>query len=127
MKGTLEAQREQVLAQYDAGMRSPLALAKEYGAAQSSVRAFLRRHGRSTSRSFAVGVKDLSPTEAAYLAGLIDGEGCLFARLGRSRATTLVQAGLALGMTDRSILDEMHAMTGLGKVYTTPRVTKPRC
>ena len=55
-------------------------------------------------------------TEAAYLAGLIDGEGCFTA----SVSGKAVNAALELTGCDRALIDSLVATTGLGSVSTRP-------
>lgn len=64
----------------------------------------------------------LSPTDAAYLAGLIDGEGSIsLTRLHRNQNRQLV---LTLSSTEASLLDWVMSATGVGKI-TTKRTAKP--
>jgi hypothetical protein len=116
MKNTLEPIAQELLERYDKGGISPSGLAKEYGASQSGMRQFLTKHGRDTSRLFGNNVKPMSNTEVAYLAGLIDGEGCLYARKTISRKTIGVASGLIISMTDGGVIQEMQSMTGVGGI-----------
>ena len=120
MKNVLEPRAHEVLRLYDDGMKSPTELAPIFGCSVSGMRSFLCKYKRDTSRKFADRCKDLSSCDAAYLAGLIDGEGCLFARKVKSRNTVGVQSGLAIAMTCRHILEQMQELTGIGSVILSP-------
>lgn len=52
--------------------------------------------------------REMDPTEAAYLAGLIEGEGWI-ARHGTS-------AALHVAMTDHDVVNRLHRLTGVGVV-----------
>ena len=66
-------------------------------------------------------VNKLSPTEAAYLAGIIDGEGTItLSRRNRNKHRTLV---VTVSNTEMSILQYIHSITGVGKL-TNKRTTK---
>jgi hypothetical protein len=61
--------------------------------------------------------------EWAYLAGLIDGEGCLYAYVvnpSGERGQTF-EAGLRVGMTDESVLAWAQANTGAGRLRKQQR------
>lgn len=65
----------------------------------------------------------MTPTEAAYLAGLIDGEGSigLFINKARSRPNSDTGGGAAvarmkIGMCDAPLVHWLHKMTGSGNV-----------
>lgn len=64
----------------------------------------------------------LSATDAAYLAGLIDGEGSItLTRLHRNQNRQLV---LTISSTERALLDWVMNSTGVGKL-TTKRTARP--
>lgn len=73
--------------------------------------------GRSTD---ARAVKDLTETEAAYIAGIIDGEGCISIQKVRSGNAKIASAGyayrgcVAVKMTDESLVRWFQEVTGLG-------------
>lgn len=81
---------EEVVGRYRAG-ESARSLAKSYGVGDTTVIRLLDRHGVERRRTQSVGavldlvrawppdpaVEALSPVELSYIAGLIDGEGCL--------------------------------------------------
>jgi|ERR1041385_862718 hypothetical protein len=57
----------------------------------------------------------MTALEAAYLAGLLDGEGCIAIR---TRPDGWVNACLEICMTDRRPLDWAARVTGAGRVYS---------
>jgi hypothetical protein len=66
-------------------------------------------------------LKRLEPDMAAYIAGLVDGEGCLYASVRRRRAVNNVsglrvdfEKSLSVGMTDRAVIEWLVEVTGLG-------------
>ncbi|MCA9476377.1 MAG: LAGLIDADG family homing endonuclease [Nitrospira sp.] len=65
--------------------------------------------------------KPLSPLEAGYLAGLIDGEGTItLSRRNLNKHRALV---ITISSTELSILKYVQAITGVGKI-TNKRITK---
>lgn len=77
-------------------------------------------------------VKTLLPTEAAYLAGLIDGEGYVAVTAAttsksakRCKRGAAVRVTVAVRMTTRRPLDWAAALTGFGRV-TAPRLLNPK-
>jgi hypothetical protein len=66
-------------------------------------------------------VKELSPLEAGYLAGLIDGEGTItLSRRNLNKHRALV---VTVSSTELSILKFVQEITGVGKI-TNKRITK---
>ena len=66
-------------------------------------------------------VKTLSPIEAGYLAGIIDGEGTItLSRRNLNKHRALV---ITVSSTEQSILKYVQAITGVGKI-TNKRITK---
>ena len=66
--------------------------------------------------------KKLAPTDAAYLAGLIDGEGTItLSRRNRNKYRALV---VTVSNTELDILKYAQAITGVGKI-TNKRIVKP--
>jgi hypothetical protein len=61
----------------------------------------------------------MTATDAAWLAGFIDGEGSIMLAL--RRATGAVELLLAISNTDRSALETVVQLTGLGAVNERPR------
>lgn len=74
-------------------------------------------------------MRSLSENEAAYLAGLIDGEGTIFVQRVKggkkvSKCGFHYRAGLAISMTDRRLMKWVHRVTGVGKVSGVRRHKK---
>lgn len=76
-------------------------------------------------------MKKLSKTDAAYLAGIIDGEGTVFvSRTDSSKSAKACKrgfayrSGLAVSMTNRSIVLWMKRITGIGKISGVRRHKK---
>lgn len=67
--------------------------------------------------------KTLTPIDAAYVAGLIDGEGTI--TLSRRHANERRQLVVSIVSTERAILDWVLTHIGVGKV-TSKRTTSPR-
>ena len=66
--------------------------------------------------------KKMSLTDAAYLTGLIDGEGTItLSRINRNKYRALV---VTVSNTELAILKYVQAITGVGKI-TNKRITKP--
>ena len=57
-------------------------------------------------------MRELAPTDAAYIAGLIDGEGSLILYLHRRTVTPRV----TVGMTDRPLLEWLESTTECGTI-----------
>jgi len=55
---------------------------------------------------------NLTSLEAAYIAGLVDGEGCIYACSRRSS----IEGGLSLGSTNRDVLVYLRNVSGVGSV-----------
>lgn len=60
----------------------------------------------------------LTSEECAYLAGLIDGEGCFSIVKRKSRGRVVHQAALVIAMTAGDLLEYWQQRTGLGKITT---------
>lgn len=60
------------------------------------------------------------PTEAAYVAGIVDGEGCFVL----SRVGDRFNVSLEVSNTDRRLLEVCQAFTGIGAIYDRPRSGK---
>lgn len=115
MKDVLMGKEIEVLECFDTGTITPTRLARKLGVAGSSMREFLQKNGRCTSRVF-IYECNLSATDAAYIAGIIDGEGCVFARKVTSRNTVGVQGGINVTSTSPELLKELQSLTMLGLV-----------
>ena len=67
-------------------------------------------------------VKDLSPAQAAYLAGLIDGEGTVtLSRRNKNKHRGLV---VTISNTEMILLKHVQTVTGVGKI-TNKRIAQP--
>ena len=64
--------------------------------------------------------RQLSTTEAAYIAGIIDGEGYIGLQFNRWKAhgKEYAQGEVCVCMTDKPTIDYIHTTTGIGHVYT---------
>lgn len=73
-------------------------------------------------------VKTLAPTEAAYLAGLIDSDGGIYATIKKDRRNgcSWPVASLYVTNTQRSMVEWVLAKTGAGSIYTNKNPTKNR-
>lgn len=67
--------------------------------------------------------KKLSTVEAAYLAGIIDGEGTISLYMNKGKQT--VQVSLSIANTDRPLLNWARLLTGLGDTHFEKQ-TNPR-
>lgn len=65
--------------------------------------------------------EQLRPTDAAYIAGLIDGEGTI--TLTRKHQNENRQLAITISNTDRTLLEFVHSTVGAGKI-TNKRVTR---
>jgi hypothetical protein len=74
----------------------------------------------------------LSDIQAAYLAGLIDGEGSIFVQRVKTRNSKMsrtgfhYRAGFAISMTDRKTVEWCSKVTGFGKI-SSPKRCKKHC
>ena len=66
--------------------------------------------------------KDLNETDAAYIAGLIDGEGTI--TLIRKHKNENRQLSVSISSTEKNLLDYVKSVTGVGKI-TNKRTSKP--
>lgn len=72
-------------------------------------------------------MNELSETEKAYLAGLIDGEGCIYmskSARSRGRGKPSYALGFAMVMTSKDTIRYCHELTGVGTVCYFPRHKK---
>ncbi|MGH8271546.1 MAG: LAGLIDADG family homing endonuclease, partial [Gammaproteobacteria bacterium] len=65
----------------------------------------------------------LKPTEAAYIAGLIDGEGTV--TLSRKHRNDNRQLAISISNTEKALLDYVLQVVGAGKI-TNKRITRPQ-
>jgi hypothetical protein len=68
-------------------------------------------------------IKTISPLDLSYLAGLVDGEGCIFVGRGNTKRSKksskrglVYHSGLAIAMTDLSLLKWARRTVGFGKI-----------
>ena len=98
----LQLVKDAVLLDFDSGA-DVKSLSKKYNAAESSIRAFLKKNERELrGRTDLKQCNDLALADAAYIAGLIDGDGCLTASVGKSRNSTVVNYKLIISMCDEA-------------------------
>lgn len=64
----------------------------------------------------------MTPTETAWLAGILEGEGSFF-ELKRPKKRTLARVSMA--MTDHDIVERVAEVTGVGTVKHVPRRSRP--
>jgi len=59
-------------------------------------------------------------TQLAWLAGIVDGEGCIRITLSRGRTHSLI---LTVSNTDRALIERCALITGAGRIHTRKWVT----
>lgn len=116
----IKSQGESILREFDSGGISAAALSRKYGVAPQTIRSFLIKNSRKAVRLFDTKPCRISKLDAAYIAGFIDGEGCIFARRTKSRNTESVACGIAFSLTDHALLLQLQGLTGLGNVGKRP-------
>lgn len=62
-------------------------------------------------------VRPMSPTETAWVAGLLEGEGSFFARDHHGKP----QGRVSIQMTDRDVLERLAAVVGVGTIHNVNR------
>jgi hypothetical protein len=103
---------------------APEAIAEILGVDVTRVKQYLKNHGRKVRqrRWEHTTVRTLAPTEAAYIAGLVDGEGTLECRWivvrGRKcpKPTVASSDALQIYNTDRALLEWVRDVVGTGSV-----------
>jgi len=113
MKDKLLGKEQEILADRDNGMVTA-ALCEKYGVIPSSMRKFLNRHGRDTSRQIQSHVRQLDIKDAAYIAGILDGEGCITTRWLKSRGIPYVQSFITIGTSSQRLAEYLSSVTGVG-------------
>lgn len=73
-------------------------------------------------RAYRKQAKVLTPEQAAYLAGFIDGEGCISANLRRNASS--IDGRLEIGSTSRAQLERFMTETGVGSICSKKKRTK---
>lgn len=61
----------------------------------------------------------MNNTDAAYLAGLVDGEGHIGIRWNKGVSGWLLAPGLSVGSSDLPVLQWCYSVTGVGRVRYT--------
>lgn len=62
-------------------------------------------------------VLSMSPVDLAWLAGLLEGEGCfMLTRLSKEQLGTYRYPLIRLGMVDQDVIERAHSLTGFGTV-----------
>lgn len=74
-------------------------------------------------------MNNLTETEKAYIAGIIDGEGCIYIAkrspsIDRREITDRFVMGVAVGMTTISVISWLHNITGIGNLYVSKSYNK---
>jgi hypothetical protein len=71
-------------------------------------------------------MNELSDVQAAYLAGLIDGEGCLFISKQQFKRCVYpsYRAHLIIVMTSKSVIEYVHSLVGAGNVYFVKSISE---
>lgn len=114
MKNKLKGRGAEIIVQWNNG--TPVGqLCATYGVVPSSMRAFLLRHGViSTKRKLVSLLRTITDVEAAYLAGIVDGEGCISARWVVSRGNKSVQSRVTVETCSEALSLYLVAVTGVG-------------
>ena len=121
----LQLVKDTVLLDFDSGA-DVKSLSKKYNAAESSIRAFLKKNERELrGRTDLKQCNDLALADAAYIAGLIDGDGCLTASVGKPRNSTVVNYKLIISMCDEATVQWLSRVTGIGFITGQQRVDRP--
>jgi hypothetical protein len=71
-------------------------------------------------RQYRKQANQLTSTEAAYVAGFVDGEGCISAGCRRN----CIEGGISVGSTNRDVLLYLRSVTGVGCVGSIGRKRK---
>ncbi len=66
-------------------------------------------------------MKDLNISDLAYIAGLIDGEGCIYVTNRKSRGRYTMSAGLNISSTTKNLIEWLHEVTGIGSITCQKR------
>jgi hypothetical protein len=108
--------RKELLERYNFEGRTLAYTAKEMGISKERVRQLYKHYGivRKRPSKIRAGLRDLSESKVAWLAGLYEGEGCFL--------TVTVQGGYeqpraVLNMTDVDVLETVINYLGFGNLY----------
>ena len=113
MKDKLKDKEEEVLSLWDSGLNVK-EIATRYDVMPGSLRTFLNKHQRDTSRKIVMTIPTLEVKDAAYIAGIIDGEGCICIRSVTSRGCSYFQSRLIIGTSSSSLAEYLTRVTGTG-------------
>jgi hypothetical protein len=71
-------------------------------------------------------MNQLSETQKAYLAGLIDGEGCvtILKHQGKNNRSPVYRAMLVVAMTSKETIEAIHTFTSVGTIHYEERNNK---
>jgi hypothetical protein len=58
----------------------------------------------------------MTPEEIAWLAGIVEGEGSIFAHRQTKNGHVYVYPVLVVGMTDLDIIERLYSITGVGRI-----------
>ncbi|WP_089127384.1 LAGLIDADG family homing endonuclease [Tolypothrix sp. NIES-4075] len=112
---------EGILTDFDAGC-SIRDLSDKYDVSEGSMRIFLKKNDRVLrGRTDLKQCKTLSIVDAAYIAGLVDGEGCLSSYIAKCRNSKIVYYRLTIGMSDESVISWLKEVTEIGVIYSQKR------
>ncbi|XWK89872.1 MAG: hypothetical protein U7127_07325 [Phormidium sp.] len=122
----LHPNRDEILAKFDRGS-SVKELCQMYDVTEPSMRSFLKKNGRKPrGRTDLKQCNNLSVADAAYIAGLIDGDGCLTASVGKSRNSVVVNYKLIVSMCDELTIKWLQEITSVGTITRTSRINQPK-
>jgi len=62
-------------------------------------------------------MKELTDTQKAYIAGIIDGEGCISMSKIKSRNSTSIRARIMIANANTLLLDWLYEVTGIGAIH----------
>lgn len=115
VRPSAQSDAKQVVDLYQRGANIS-AIARQSGHTRATVRTLLRGQGIDSKRRSALArLKMLSSADAAYLAGIIDGEGCI--GVSRTSYNRGLQLELAIGNTDVRLMDWLLDKVGIGWKY----------
>jgi hypothetical protein len=72
------------------------------------------KHGRDTTRQMRSEMPTLDVKDTAYIAGIIDGEGWISARMMKSRNSLTAQSVITVGTSSRELAEYLQRVTGTG-------------
>jgi hypothetical protein len=121
----LHSNKDEILTKFDNGS-SVKELCQEYNVTESSMRSLLKKNDRELrGRTDLKQCNELSVADAAYIAGLVDGDGCLTASVGKSRNSIVVNYKLIVSMCDESVIEWLREITNVGSITGQNRINQP--